>query len=79
MQPKKKTAIRVSWYERIWNKIELVNTNPELAPYLDVDKFPQYQVNLMSKLIGQGLPLTPTKELKIITPEKLGLVLGQQS
>ena len=78
MKAKKKAAAPRTWYERIWDKIELVNTNPDLAPYLDVDQFPEYQVNLTAKLVGQGLPLTPPKELKIITPEKLGLRLGQQ-
>ncbi len=78
MNSKEKPTNPESWYERIWNKIELINTNPALAPYLDIDKLPQYQVNVMAKLIGQGLPLSPPKELKVITPEKLGLVLGQQ-
>lgn len=78
MKAKKKAAIPRTWYEQIWDKIELVNTNPELASYLDVDKLPEYQINVTAKLIGQGLPLTPPKELKIITPEKLGRVLGQQ-
>jgi hypothetical protein len=67
-----------TWYEKIWNQCGLVNTNPELTPYLDVDQFPQYQANLVGKLVGQGMPLTPLKELKTMTPEKLGLVLGQQ-
>jgi hypothetical protein len=79
MKNKKKTSKPLTtWFEQIWERVELVNTNPELAPYLDVDKFPQYQVNVVAKLIGQGLPLTPPKELKTMTPEKLGLVLGQQ-
>jgi hypothetical protein len=78
MKAKMKPAIPRTWYEQIWDKIELVNTNPELAPYLDVDKLPEYQINVTAKLIGQGLPLTPPKELKIITPEKLGRILGQQ-
>jgi hypothetical protein len=78
MKSKSQTVIPCTWYERIWNKIELVNTNPDLAPYLDVDKFPEYQVNVTAKLMSQGLPQTPVKELKTITPEKLGLVLGQQ-
>jgi hypothetical protein len=67
-----------TWFERIWECTGLVNSNPELAPYWDLDKSPQYQVNVMAKLIGQGLPLTPPKTLKVITPGKLGLLLGQQ-
>ena len=78
MKTNEKPANSQSWYEQIWNKIELANTNPNLAPYLDVDKLPEYQVNVVAKLIGQGLPLTPPRELKTMTPEKLGLVLGQQ-
>lgn len=78
MKSQKTTSKIRPWYDRIFDRVELVNTNPRLAPYLDVDKFSQYQTNVMLKLIGQGLPLTPPKELKAITPEKLGLLLGQQ-
>jgi hypothetical protein len=35
-------------------------------------------VNVVAKLVSQGMPLTPLKELKAMTPEKLGLLLGQQ-
>jgi hypothetical protein len=78
MKEKKQTSQALTWFERIWERVGLVNTNPELAPYLDVDKWPRYQVNVIAKLIGQGLPLTPPKELKTMTPKKLGLLLGQQ-
>jgi len=78
MKQKKERSKPLTWFERRWESTELVNTNPELAPYWDVEKFPQYQVNVMAKLFGQALPLTPMKELKTMTPEKLGLVLGQQ-
>jgi hypothetical protein len=78
MKDKKTPVKSLSWYEQIFENVELVNTNPELAPYLDIEKLPQYQVNVTAKLIGQGLPLTPPKALKTLTPEKVGLLLGQQ-
>ena len=78
MKKTKTIRKRRTWYEQAWSKVELVNTNPELEPYLNADKFPDYQAKAVSKLIGQGLSLTPLKELKTMTPQKLGLVLGQQ-
>jgi hypothetical protein len=78
MKEKKKTRPLLTWFEQIWEKVELVNTNPELSQYLDVDKFSGYQLKVTAKLIGQALPLTPPKQLKTMTPEKLGRVLGQQ-
>jgi hypothetical protein len=78
MDRREETGEARTWYERIWAKVGLVNTNPELSPYLDVDKWAPYQVNVAAKLMSQGLPLTPAKELKTMTPEKLGLLLGQK-
>ena len=66
------------WYEQIWDRMGLENTNSELSPYLDVDKFQPYQAKVVTKLIGQTLTKTPIQELKTMTPRKLGLVLGQQ-
>lgn len=73
-----KTGGARSWYERIWQRVELSNTNPKLAPYLDVKQFPGYQANVTAALISQSMTLTPVKKLKAMTPEKLGLVLGQK-
>ena len=67
-----------NWYQPIWENIELVNTNPKLDAYLDVEKYPEFQGNVTAKLISQCLPLTPIKGLAEMTPEKLGLVLGQK-
>jgi len=78
MKIKKKTRPPRLWYERIFDRVELVNTKPELAPYLDVDQLPKYQANVLAKLVGQGLPLTPPRTLKTLTPKKLGQLLGQQ-
>ncbi len=78
MRIKQTTRKPQPWYERAWAKVGLVNTNPELAPYLDVDKYPDHQVKVVTKLMSQGLSLTPVKELKTMTPNKLGLLLGQQ-
>ena len=83
MQRKNKTAKQPprkqpSWYERIWARVGLQNTNPELEPYLNADKFPDHQKALAEKLLSRNLSLTPLKELAVLTPEKLGLVLGQQ-
>ena len=67
-----------TWYQRIWEKQDLTNTNPKLEPFLNPDKFPKFQANATIQLTRQLLPLTPPKELVIMTPEKLGMVLGQK-
>jgi hypothetical protein len=73
-----KTGGKLSWYEQIWARMELRNTNPKLAPYFDVKQFPDYLANVTASLISQSMPLAPIKKLKVMTPEKLGLVLGQK-
>lgn len=70
--------MKSTWYQRIWETQDLTNTNPKLSPYLDPDKYPQFQANVTNQLMRQSLPLTPLKELVVMTPEKLGLMLGQK-
>ena len=78
MENKTTAPSSLPWYEQIWDRMGLENSNPELSPYLDVDQFEPYQASVTAKLISQSMPLTPVKELMTMTPKKLGLVLGQQ-
>ena len=67
-----------TWYQRIWEKQDLPNTNPKLEQLFNPDKFEKSQANAAIQLIGQLLPLTPVKELVEMTPEKLGMMMGQK-
>jgi hypothetical protein len=70
--------MKKTWYQRIWEAHDAISENLEPPRELNPDNFPKYQANAASQLVRQVLPLTPLKELEAITPEKLGLVLGQK-
>jgi hypothetical protein len=67
-----------TWYERVFETTDLTFSNPELKPYLDVDQYPEWLVNVMAELFRQGLHLTPPRDMAVITPKKLGMSLGQK-
>lgn len=67
-----------TWYQRVFETTDLTFTNPELNPYLNVDEYPQWVVNMMMEVSRQGLHLSPIRSLVDITPRKLGLNLGQK-
>jgi hypothetical protein len=77
MKTKTKTNRPHAWYEKIFKNVALINRNPELAPYLNKETFSPYHTNVARKLINQSRPLTPSKDLEMPTPEKVGLLLGQ--
>src|SRR5271157_4782984 len=66
------------WYERAFERSDLTLSNPKLKPYLDVDQYPQWLVNVMAELTRQGLHLTPAREIATVTPKRLGMNLGQK-
>ena len=67
-----------SWYERVFETTDLTSSNPKVEPYVNVDKYPEWVVNVMAELSRQSLHLSPVKELARITPKRLGLNLGQK-
>ena len=46
-----------AWYERVFETTDLTFSNPELEPFLDVDQYPQWLVNVMVELSRQSLHL----------------------
>jgi hypothetical protein len=67
-----------TWYQRVFDTINLPNSTPELDPYLDVDKYPEWVRLVVVELSRQSSHLTPVKDLAVVTPEKVGKYLGQK-
>lgn len=67
-----------TWYERVFETTDLNFSNPKLDQHLNVEKYPQWVVNVMTELSRQGLHLSPLRTLASITPRKLGMNLGQK-
>jgi hypothetical protein len=67
-----------TWYQRVFETIDLPNSTPELDPYLDFEKYPEWVTLVMVKLFDQRSHLTPVKDLAVVTPEKVGKLLGQK-
>lgn len=78
MENEKGNVLNSSWRERVFETTDLNFSNPKLDPYLNVDKYPQWVVNIMTELSRQGLHLTPLRSMKTVTPRKLGMNLGQK-
>ena len=74
----KKSKPAVAWYERVFESTDLECKDPELKPLLEVEKYPEWVVNVLAELSRQGLHLSPVKEMIRITPKRLGLLLGQK-
>jgi hypothetical protein len=66
------------WYERVFETSDLTFSNPELDPYLNVDQYPQWVLNMMAELTRQSLHLSPVRGMAAVTPRKLGMNLGQK-
>lgn len=74
----KENPPKQTWYERVFETTDLNFSNPKLDPYLNVDKYPEWVVLVMSELSRQGLHLSPLRGLAAISPKKLGMNLGQK-
>jgi hypothetical protein len=75
---KKKLQKKSTWYEEVFDSTDLPNSTPELDPYVNVDKYPDWVAKVLVELLSQNMPAIPLKELRVITPEKLGRFLGQK-
>lgn len=78
MSNTEETKTAATWYGKIWDDLEVGKISPRLAPYLDVENLPQYQVKLAEKIASQTMPAISIGNLATPTPETLGLVLGQK-
>lgn len=67
-----------TWYEEVFDSTDLPNSTPELDPYTNVDKCPKWVLKVELELFSQNMPAIPLKELRVITPEKVGRFLGQK-
>ena len=71
--------MKATWYQQMWAMQDIPISNAALAGYLDPDQAPKFQTIPTIQLLRQLMPLTPPKEkLSVITPRKLGRVLGQK-
>ncbi len=75
---KNPTKNQPSWYGRVWEMLDSIDSNLKSIPCLDVENYPEWQRNVVQQLLRQFFPLTPPTELLVITPETLGLLLGQR-
>jgi hypothetical protein len=78
MESEKENTPARPWFYRVYETTDLAFSNPKLDPYLNVDKYPKWVVNIMTELSRQGLHLTPVRSMKAITPRNLGMNLGQK-
>ena len=52
--------------------------NEALAPYTEVEKQPKWVARVLGPVMGQVLSLSRVKDLKVVTPRKVGVFLGQK-
>src|ERR1017187_668042 len=69
---------KTTWYELVFETTDLTAKNPALEPYVRVEHYPEWLMNVMAELSRQGLHLSPAKDMNPVTPKKLGLLLGQK-
>jgi hypothetical protein len=67
-----------AWYEEVFDSSDLPNSKPGLDPFVNVDVLPNWVVKVLIEILSQNMPSIPIKQLRVVTPEKVGRFLGQR-
>lgn len=67
-----------TWYEEVFELTDLKSSSPDLESFVNPDNLPDWVNNVLAELVSQSSPAISIKELRDLTPEKLGRFLGQK-
>ncbi len=74
----KPTPPESTWYERIFERLDAGPMPANLSAFCDADYVPAWVRNVLQELLQQSHPAISLKKFGAVTPEKLGILLGQQ-